>query len=141
MLKLHIMITDSIDGPRNCNLCLDPHMLHLPIFPPQLPGYIPPGRPLVHSPRVAAVVLFLGGVVVVVEVSPVALASSDGPTTQRQQRLHPPPLMLVYPTTNSRMLTLPITKTVPLSGHTLLMPTTDMSKWHPRSSSSPSLFR
>lgn len=126
-----------------CNLCVYPHLLHLPLFLSQLPGYTPHGRPLGHSPRVVVGVgvLFLEVRVVVVEVSPAVLASCAGLTTPRQQSRRPPPLMLVYPTTNSRMPTLPITRTVPLSAHTLHMPTTDMSRWHPRSLSSPYLFR
>lgn len=109
---------------------------------PQLPGCTPHGRPLFHSPRVVVGVLFLvvwvAAAAVVVGVSPAVLASYGGLTTPRQQKLHLPPAV---PSISSRVPTLPITRTVPLSAHILLMPIMDMSKWHPRYLSSPFLFR
>lgn len=136
-IYIKCMNTGAINTEIICDLRLCPPLLHHSLVVPQLPGCTPPDRPLVRHPRVGVAVLFLE----VVGVSPAGPASCVGPITPRSQRRRPPPLMPVCPTTNSRVPTLPITRTVPLSAPTLHMQTMDTSKWHPRSSSFPSLFR
>lgn len=107
----------------------------------QQPGCTQQDRPLAPSPRAAVEGPPLVAAWAVEVVSQAAPASFVGLTTPRPQRGRPAQLTLQHPTTLSRTLTLPTTRTALSSARTLHTPTMVTSKWHLRSWFFPFLFR